>query len=195
MKSSRIPIPLLLVLLTVLAGCASGAGTQSGGGSGVLDLADLLTGRWQAEGSDLTLDITTAGENTSGQVFNLFASTTGRLGERSVSERAVLHLEWEGGRHPATFQRLRRRRPAAFGVPEGGGLKRGLILLLECFHGSASSTGPRPGRLPDAAGEARGAPGLGGRDHRVAEWTRRGALDLSGDSAVATETSYQKGSK
>lgn len=99
MKSSRISTPLLVLILTALAGYASGNGTQPSGqqSSGVLGLANLLTGRWQAEGSDLTLDINSAGANTSGQVFNLFASTTGRLGDRSVSERAVLHLEWEGG--------------------------------------------------------------------------------------------------
>lgn len=98
MKPSRIFTPLLVLILAVLAGCASGNGTQPGEQrSGVLDLATMLTGRWQAEGSDLTLDIASAGANTSGQVFNLFASTTGRLGDRSVSERAVLHLEWEGG--------------------------------------------------------------------------------------------------
>lgn len=101
MKSFRFPAPLLALILTVLAGCASGSGTQpsgqDGGGSGVLSLVNLLNGRWQAEGSDLTLDITSAGTNTSGQVFNLFASTTGSLGDRNVSERAVLHLEWEGG--------------------------------------------------------------------------------------------------
>lgn len=102
MKSIRVVNLSLSLLLILSAGCAgTGAGgdrtggAQSGGsGSPALNLATMLTGQWQAEGSGLRLDISTI--ESTGRTSNLFASATGTTGERTVNERAVLRLEAEG---------------------------------------------------------------------------------------------------
>jgi hypothetical protein len=89
---------LLPLVLAVSPGCASTDGAaQSGKGSSVLDLATLLNGSWQAEGSDLRLEISSTGSALTGGAYNLFASASGQAGDRTVNERAVIFLESQGG--------------------------------------------------------------------------------------------------
>jgi hypothetical protein len=107
MKQQQLRFTVLFVLgiVAALAACASGRGYDSNRGDGrsgravgnAFNLATLLSGRFQAEGpgNDATLAIG-ATETLTGQTFNLVSSARGRLGDRSISEQGVVHIENQG---------------------------------------------------------------------------------------------------
>ena len=57
----------------------------------------MLNGSWRAEGSDLRLEIGSTGSALISGTYNLFASASGQVGDRTVNERAVTFLESGSG--------------------------------------------------------------------------------------------------
>lgn len=98
---SRFPLACLAAALFALIGCASGdrAGTAGGrtGSDAAWNVASMLSGTYQAEGSDLRLDISGANTPVGSEGLNLFARASGRYGERNVSEQGVVHIENQAG--------------------------------------------------------------------------------------------------
>jgi hypothetical protein len=97
LKQSKILRLVLPLVLVASFGCASADGAGRSGQGPVLDLASLLNGSWQAEGSDLRLEIGSTGSSLTSGAYNLFASASGQAGDRTVNERAVIFLEAESG--------------------------------------------------------------------------------------------------
>ena len=91
------PYPMMRLLLALVLVASFGCASGQRGGSVVLDLASLLNGTWQVEGSDLRLRISSTGSALSGGAYNLFAVATGQAGGRTVNERAVIFVEQESG--------------------------------------------------------------------------------------------------
>lgn len=89
----------LIALLISFAACASGAGPTNRRVTGsTTELASMLTGQYQAEGTGLRLDIGSTGSSTAlGGGLNLFATITGTLDGQNVREQAILHLENAAG--------------------------------------------------------------------------------------------------
>lgn len=96
MKRSKLSRLGLTLALAAFLGCATDGAERSGKVSSVLDLASMLSGNWQEEGSDLRLEISSTGSALNGGTYELFASASGQANGRAVSERAVIALEWEG---------------------------------------------------------------------------------------------------
>jgi len=100
MKRTKILCLGLTLVLAFSLGCASTNTNEAGTGTrgrSVLDVVSMLSGSWKAEGSDLRLEIASiAQEVTARAPQELFASVTGRVGGRTVNERAVISLEWDG---------------------------------------------------------------------------------------------------
>jgi hypothetical protein len=106
-RSSRFPLFCLAAALFALIGCASGdrAGTGSnanaGGGrtgaTSAWSIASMLSGSYQAEGNELRLDISGTDTAIGSEGVNLFATASGRYGERNVREQGVLHIENQAG--------------------------------------------------------------------------------------------------
>jgi hypothetical protein len=93
----KIHCSFLIVLLTTLAACASGTGSNRRVTGSTSELASMLAGRYQAEGAGLRLDISSLGTRVGEGGLHLFTTVTGTLGGQSVQEAAVLHLENDGG--------------------------------------------------------------------------------------------------
>ena len=100
MKQSNVSRLLLILVLAAALGCGStstNTATPDARGSSVLDVATMLSGHWKAEGSDLRLNISSIGQGPDIWSYNLFATATGQAGGRTVNERAMISLEWNGG--------------------------------------------------------------------------------------------------
>lgn len=97
-RSSRFPLACLAAALFALIGCASGdrAGGRTGSNA-AWNVASMISGTYQAEGSDLRLDISGAGTPVGSEGINLFATASGRYGERNVREQGVVHIENQAG--------------------------------------------------------------------------------------------------
>lgn len=95
------PLIGLVVALLAGSGCASdtraGAGGGRTGATSAWSVASMISGTYQAEGSDLRLDISGADTAVGSEGINLFARASGRYGERTVSEQGVLHIENQAG--------------------------------------------------------------------------------------------------
>lgn len=98
MKRSKISCLGLILVAAASLSCASTNEPGSGSrGRSVLDVASMLSGSWKAEGSDLRLEISSIAQDaTTREPYQLFASATGQVGGRTVNERAVISLEWDG---------------------------------------------------------------------------------------------------
>jgi hypothetical protein len=86
----------LLALLIALAACASGTGSDRRVTGSTSELASMLAGRYQAEGTGLHLDITTTGTPL-GEGVNLFATLTGEHDGQNVREQALVNLRNDAG--------------------------------------------------------------------------------------------------
>lgn len=95
MKKLHCSFPI--ALLIALTACASGAGSNRRVTGSTTELASMLTGRYQAEGTGLRLDIGSTGSTALGEGLNLFATLTGELDGQNVREAAILHLENAAG--------------------------------------------------------------------------------------------------
>jgi hypothetical protein len=93
----KIHCSFLIALLIALAACASGAGSNRRVTGSTTELASMLTGQYQAEGTGLRLDIGSIGSTTLGEGTNLFATITGTLDGQNVREAAVLNLVNDAG--------------------------------------------------------------------------------------------------
>ncbi|HKV07286.1 MAG TPA: hypothetical protein VJ725_04045 [Thermoanaerobaculia bacterium] len=105
LRSSRFFLTCLAAALFTFAGCASGDRTGTNGNAGgnrtgatsAWSVASLISGTYQAEGSDLRLDIRGADTPVGSEGINLFATAAGRYGERNVREQGVVHIENQAG--------------------------------------------------------------------------------------------------
>lgn len=88
---------LLTALLVACVACASSAGSDRRVTGSTTDLASMLTGRYQAEGTGLRLDIGSTGSTALREGLSLFATITGTLDGQNVREQAILHLENAAG--------------------------------------------------------------------------------------------------
>jgi hypothetical protein len=93
----KIHCSFLIALLVTIAACASGTGSNRRVTGSTSELASMLAGRYQAEGTGLRLDISSLGTRVGEGGLHLFTTVTGALGGQSVQEAAVLHLENDGG--------------------------------------------------------------------------------------------------
>lgn len=95
-RSSRFTLACLAALFA-LTGCASRDAGAPAGSSAAWEVASMISGTYQAEGSDLRLDIRGADTPVGSDGINLFARASGRYGERNVSEQGVVHVENQAG--------------------------------------------------------------------------------------------------
>lgn len=102
-RINSVSLAWLGAALLVWSGCASGnrTGANAGGGrtgaTSAWSVASMLSGTYQAEGSDLRLDISGADTPVGSEGVNLFATASGQYGERNVREQGVLHIENQAG--------------------------------------------------------------------------------------------------
>ncbi|HEX7186091.1 MAG TPA: hypothetical protein VF756_29970 [Thermoanaerobaculia bacterium] len=99
-RASRRSLYFLFAVATGLAlwgGCAGGGSSRGSGGTPEVRLASMLTGSYQAEGTDLRLDIGSLGKTVGAEGYRLFARVTGRNGGQNVREQGVVRLDTEGG--------------------------------------------------------------------------------------------------
>lgn len=88
---------ILTALLVACAACVSGAGSDRRVTGSTTELASMLTGQYQAEGTGLRLDIGSTGSTALGEGTSLFATITGTLDGQNVREQAILRLENAAG--------------------------------------------------------------------------------------------------
>lgn len=152
----------LIALLVALAACASGAGSDRRVTGSTTELASMFTGRYEAVGSGLRLDVASTGAATGlGEGTNLFATIAGTLDGQNVREQAVLNLVNDAGDIRMTI--VPEFDPTASPLAPGGIASSQLELNSACvvymqpvregYEGSTRGTGTCVRAVQGAVGE------------------------------------------